>query len=89
MHLSEARKRRETKTKTYKKLTKEKSAIKGVTNPKLPSQVSKGVTPPVFSTILNMQLTFKDQVNYIRLFTYVYVYVHMCKYTRAVTYTLL
>ena len=39
MHLSETRKRRETKTKTYKKLTKEKSAIKRGNKP----QASKGV----------------------------------------------
>ena len=36
MHLSEARKRRETKTKTYKKLTKEKSVIKGGNKPQAP-----------------------------------------------------
>ena len=36
MHLSEARKRRETKTKTYKKLTKEKSAIKRGNKPQAP-----------------------------------------------------
>ena len=36
MHLSEARKRRETKTKTYKKLTKEKSAIKRDNKPQAP-----------------------------------------------------
>ena len=38
------RKRREAKTKIYKELTKNKSQrSKGVTNPKLPSQASKGV----------------------------------------------
>ena len=36
MHLSEARKRRETKTKTYKKLTKEESAIKRGNKPQAP-----------------------------------------------------
>ena len=36
MHISEARKRRETKTKTYKKLTKEKSAIKRGNKPQAP-----------------------------------------------------
>ena len=36
MHLSEARKRRETKTKTYNKLTKEKSAIKRGNKPQAP-----------------------------------------------------
>src|SRR6185436_13087909 len=36
MHLSETRKRRETKTKTYKKLTKEKSAVKKGNKPQAP-----------------------------------------------------
>ena len=36
MHLSEARKRKETKTKTYKKLTKDKSAIKRGNKPQAP-----------------------------------------------------
>ena len=36
------RKQKEEQTRPTK-LTKEKSAIKGVTNPKLPSQASKGV----------------------------------------------
>ena len=36
MHLTEARKQRETKTKTYKKLIKEKTAIKRGNKPQAP-----------------------------------------------------
>ena len=43
MHLSEPKKRRETKTKSYKDYPKKSQRSKGVTNPKLPSQASKGV----------------------------------------------